>query len=635
MLRQLCSVALTAPIRLRDYQSDAIDKVLNSLKNGVRRPAVVLATGGGKTVVMSHLIPKIQSQNEAKKTLVLAHKEELVRQIAQTLRRVNPDLEVEVDMQKQKPSSSADVIVGSVPSLVRLTRLNWYNPKEFKAIILDECHHAAASSWTKILHHFGALNDDLELAVVGFTATLERADGASLGEIFQEVAYERSLLTMIEQKELCDAQFLSIQLDMNLSNVSLFAGDYKQGELDKHVNTKDVNLQLSRAYKKIKNQLGLKSTLIFCVTVEHCKTLCGVLQAQGVNAQYVSGDTVRHERRAILQDFKDGLIEVLCNVLVFTEGTDIPNIDSLILARPTRSRPLLTQMIGRGLRLHQGKEQCHIIDMVDATDLGILSVPILFGLPQSHKIDRKSFKDLEQDKQEYEELRAAAERNSIMKDILDNTNRDKNWDVKLEKKGGFAELMKLQEAETESIHKFRDTLLKDPYDWVRIEYNVWGTKGKYDYQYWIIEMPNHELDQCSLYVLELATRKQIIASNFKCQRKTKLLINTGKLPYLLGIVRQSNGFKSFNRVKPATDKQKALISKIFSTKVRNVFGTDGHKAFEHRIQVMDQNEVSALMVASSYSMNCWYVYKKLKMMVEDGKAQNTSVEGDNVWVNES
>lgn len=631
-------MASMPPMKLREYQSDAINKVLESLKKGVRRPAIVLATGGGKTVVMSHLIPKIEPQAKGAKTLVLAHKEELVRQIAQTLRRVNPDLEIDIDMQRQKPSLSADIIVGSVPTLVRLTRLQWYNPKDFKAIVLDECHHATASSWTKILNYFGALDADLKMTVVGFTATLERADGASLGEIFEEIAYERSLLTMIEQKELCDAKFLSIQLNMDLSNVALYGGDYKQDELDSHMNTQDVNLQLARAYKKIQKQLGLKSSLIFCVTVEHCKTLCGVLQAQGVNAQYVSGNTVRHERRAILQDFKDGLIEVLCNVLVFTEGTDIPNIDSLILARPTKSRPLLTQMIGRGLRLHQGKEHCHIIDMVDATDLGILSVPILFGLPQNHKINMKSFKDLEKDKQDFdkdEEIRLAEERRNNIRDILNSTDREKDWDVKLEQRGGFAELLKLQQTETQSTQKSRDSLLKDPNDWVRLENNVWGCKGKSAFQYWIIEMADHELDQCSLYTLSIATRKQILASNFKCQRKSQLLINTGKLPYLLGIVRQNNGFKSFKTAKPATDKQKALILKTFSSKVKNIFGTDGLEAFESQVQGMAQKEVNALIVASSYSMNCWYVYKKLKQMVENGRFQDTLEKADNVWVEET
>lgn len=634
MFRRFYSAIMSHPMVLRDYQSDAIEKVLLSIKRGIKRPAVVLATGGGKTVVMSHLIPKIEGPSARKKTLVLAHKEELVRQIAQTLRRVNPHLEVEIDMQKQKPTPSADIVVGSVPTLVRLTRLHMYDPSEYKAIVLDECHHATASSWMKILDYFGALEDDLDLVTLGFTATLERADGMSLGTVFQEVAYERSLLTMIEQQELCDAQFLSIKLDMTLSDVPIYAGDYKQAELDRRVNTDEVNLQLARAYKKVKKQLGLKSTLVFCVSVEHCKTLCGVLQAQGVNAQYVYGETVKHERRAILEDFKNGKIDVLCNVLVFTEGTDIPNIDSLILARPTKSRPLLTQMIGRGLRLHQGKEHCHIIDMVDATNVGILSVPILFGLPLNHNISKKSFQDLQDDKVKYDELveiQASQERQNRIKDLLSNSCREKDWDVKLEQRGGFAELMKLHQMETPNIKNLKQQFYSDTNDWVRLEYNVWGTVSSHKGQYWLIETnEENQMDKCSLYTLDIASREQILASNFKCARKWKLLINKGELPYLLGIVSQNKSqYSRFNiQKRPATDRQKTLLLKKYSSKVKALFNERAVETFKMKLNEIDQRQVTALLVAADYSMNCWYVYKTLKSMVDVNREELEAKDGN-------
>ncbi|WPK25239.1 hypothetical protein PUMCH_002545 [Australozyma saopauloensis] len=627
MFRRWYSIAVQKPILLRDYQLDAVNKVLDAFKNGVNRPAVVLATGGGKTVVMSHLIPKIQSPSQQRsKTLVLAHKEELVRQIAQTLRRVNPTLCVDIDMQRQKPSPEADIIVGSVPTLVRLTRLNWYDPAQFKAIVLDECHHATASSWTKILGHFGALEPSLDTKVVGFTATLERADGQSLGNVFEEIVYERNLLTMIEQNELCDARFLSIKLAMNLNAVSVVAGDYKQTELDTCVNTEDVNLQLAFAYKRIRKKLQLKSTLIFCVSVEHCKTLCGVLQAQGVNAQYVSGETVKHERREILEDFKSGKIDVLCNVLVFTEGTDIPNIDSLILARPTKSRPLLTQMIGRGLRLHHGKEHCHIIDMADATSLGILSVPILFGLPATHNVNKKTFKDLEEEKKEYDqeaELEAAIEREKAIQNILQRSNREANWQIKLEKRGGFADFLKLQETPTNAL-KILSKLFYEDYNnnWVRLERDVWGAQASTVRRIWVVENTDeNESDTCSLYLVENASRQQLLASNFKCQRQTKLLINTGKLPYLLGIVSQSNGrSQKFKRLSsPATIKQQDLLFKKYKGKVKGVFGAGAVSHFEKLLETLTQRQVDELIVASDYSMDCWFVYKTLKKLIDAEK----------------
>lgn len=181
------SIATEPLIKLRDYQEHAVKNTLESIERGVKRPAVVLATGGGKTVVMSHLIPQIKSQNKGDKVLVLAHKQELVRQAAATIHRSNPDLRVCIDMAKAKPDlENQDVVVASVPTLVYRTRMERYDPTQYKAIILDECHHATAHSWMKILDYFGALEADAKVYTIGFTATLERADGMSLGNEFGE-----------------------------------------------------------------------------------------------------------------------------------------------------------------------------------------------------------------------------------------------------------------------------------------------------------------------------------------------------------------------------------------------------------------------------------------------------------------
>ena len=646
-------------------------KVVDAIKNGTRRPAVVLGTGGGKTVVMAHLIPRLPYRTGTK-TLVLAHKEELVRQIAQTVRRANPTLQVDVDMRKLKPSADADVIVGSVPTLVRQTRLRWYDPTQFKAVLVDECHHATALSWTKILDHFNALSRDLPVLVVGFTATLERADGASLGRVFDAVAYERNLLTMVNNRELCDARFLTVQLDLDLDQVAVCDGDYVPAQLDQHVNTCDVNLQLARAYATLKRRLGLTATLVFCVSVEHCRTLCAVFQAQGINAQYVSGETVRHERLAILDDFRRGRIDVLCNVLVFTEGTDIPNIDSLVLARPTRSRPLLTQMVGRGLRLHHRKSHCHVIDMVDVTGIGVLSVPLLFGLPATHDVRDKTIRDLSHDKAaiDLEELRRVAEeRVRAVRDLLDHARRPTDWDVRLELHGGFAELIRLHLMALALQQGLAKQFARDRNEWVRLEHNVWGTESADSGKFWLVEVGHEDgrssgrsssgeselnlgrridLDrllvsdqadvtavtrkkdacthadspECRLYFVTLATRAQIVASNYKCKRKVKLLVNSGRLAYLLGIVQQ-NSSRWHKRNGPATERQQALVAKTMLGRVRKVFRPGAENAFRQLLQYADQRQVRALLLAWRYSPSCWYVYSTLRGMVERGMAEQS------------
>jgi len=222
----------------------------------------------------------------------------------------------------------------------------------------------------------------------------------------------------------------------------------------------------------------LKSTLVFCVDINHCKTLCGVLQAHGVNAQYVTGETAKYVRQDILEDFKQGKIAVLCNVLVFTEGTDIPNLDLLILARPTKSRPLLTQMVGRGLRLHKGKDTCHVIDMVSTMKVGVLSVPTLFGLPAGHSVDKKLFAELDLDKEAVDEASEQLEAQTRADDVrrlVEYQQLIRDTKLKFDVINGFAAMILTSKTELKEHPERVHGLFRDlGFDWVRLEYNVWG-----------------------------------------------------------------------------------------------------------------------------------------------------------------
>ncbi|KAI5958078.1 irc3 [Candida theae] len=369
------------PIQLRDYQEDAVQAVLNKLASGVKKPAVVIATGGGKTVVFSHLIPYLKplSKERGNKVLILAHTEELIDQAARSIRLMNPGLKVDVEMRKLKASPEAEVVVASVPSLVNRRRFEKFEPIEFKSIIIDECHHAPAITYRKVLNHFHALDSDSTISVIGFTATLMRHDKQSLGHIFDEIVYERSLKSMIKSKELADAKISEVKVELNLDKVKTVRNEYDPASLYTAMKEIDFNEKIVLAYLRLKKEVDCKSTLIFCVGVEHCYEVCALFQSHGINAQYVTGETSKVERAVIIEDFKRGLIPVLCNVQVFTEGTDMPNIDSLILARPTMSKSLMIQMIGRGLRLHKEKTHCHIVDMVELTRQGIDIKPTLEG----------------------------------------------------------------------------------------------------------------------------------------------------------------------------------------------------------------------------------------------------------------
>jgi ATP-dependent helicase IRC3 len=198
---------------------------------------------------------------------------------------------------------------------------------------------------------------------------------------------------MIDENWLSDVVFTTVELKADLTKVSSSAhGDFQTAALSKAINTDETNELVVQAWTT--KAKGRNSTLIFCVDLSHVTSLTARFRAYGVDAQFVTGDTPSKIRSARIDAFRNGEFPILLNCGVFTEGTDIPNIDCVLLARPTKSRNLLVQMIGRGMRLYKGKENCHIIDMVAALSSGVVSTPTLFGLDPGELIERASTKSL-------------------------------------------------------------------------------------------------------------------------------------------------------------------------------------------------------------------------------------------------
>lgn len=613
-------------ISLRDYQQDAIKQVKYAIERGVRRPAFVLATGGGKTMVFSHLIPDLPriTPSRGSKVLVLAHKEELVKQAAATIQRVNPDLTVEIDMRHLKPSFQADVIVGSVPTLVRMQRLQKYNPDDFKAIILDECHHATASSWTKILKYFNADSPQLEIVVVGCTATMERSDAAALGNVFDEIVYERDLLSMVENKELVDVKFSSLKLDIDLKALPTKFNDYETTSLSNLMNTEDTNIIVASSYKKLRKEYGFKATLMFCVDIDHCKTLCGVLQSHGINAQYVTGDTVKLERHGLVEDFKQGKIDVLCNVQVFTEGTDIPNIDSLFLVRPTKSRPLLVQMIGRGLRLHEGKTHCHVVDIAGTRGTGIQSVPTLFSLPSDYLIHGKTFRDLEKEKEEYleEEQNKEVERKLEEQKLVERMKQVEN---KLALEFTTVEGFMALEAssmndyrENRDVHKF---LNKDILKWLRLEYDLWA--NPIDERFLLLQKFNSgEENFYKLYITKFTSLQHRLASNYQCGKianKTELIASHNLETVLAKAASLRSELKPPFKVPdgPITKKQVDYIYKRFKVQVKKYYADtpELQQKLMDELSLLTKTQAGFIIFALKYSTSTLYNKWELQSML--------------------
>ncbi|AGO12769.1 AaceriADR302Wp [[Ashbya] aceris (nom. inval.)] len=415
---QRAQYTVAAALPLREYQQACIDECLRCIADGRRRIGVSLATGGGKTVIFANLLNALRQghQGQRFRALVLVHRRELAQQATRTLKRCAPDLNVQVEMAAQRANlETADVVVASVLSLIR--RLDQYPRGSIDAIIIDEAHHAAADSYLRVLEHLGAGTKDTTVPVIGFSATFERADRKALSRAMDEIVFHKGILEMIDEKWLCEGRFTTGDVDADLDAVAVSASDFQLSSLSQVMNTEQVNRIVLNTYLHKRREHKLKSALLFGVDVSHVRSLCMLFQAGGVEAQYVTAKTRPSERDSIVEDFRSGKIEVLMNCGIFTEGTDIPNIDCLLLCRPTRSRTLLIQMIGRGLRQHHSKDHCHVIDFVSACKVGVVSVPSLMGIDgHDTALDDATLDEIEkirtklEERQQMESLAAANKR---------------------------------------------------------------------------------------------------------------------------------------------------------------------------------------------------------------------------------
>ncbi|KAL6160667.1 putative ATP-dependent helicase IRC3 [Exserohilum turcicum] len=402
---------------LREYQEECIQAVLSYLQAGHKRLGASLATGSGKTVIFTHLIDRVPATGNASQALILAHRRELVEQAARHCALVYPDKHVDIEMGSHQASGAADITVASIQSITSGDRLRKFDPSRYKLVLVDEAHHIVSQSYLDVLEHFGLRHatdwsKTSAPALVGVSATFSRFDGKKLGAAIDHIVYHRDYVDMIEENWLSDVIFTTVDIKADLTKVGTGAnGDFQTGALSKAINTDETNdLVVKTWMTKARDR---HSTLIFCVDLSHVTNVTNLFRQAGINAQFVTGDTPTKIRSARIDAFRNREFPVLLNCGVFTEGTDIPNIDCVLLARPTKSRNLLVQMIGRGMRLYGGKDNCHVIDMVSALSTGVVSTPTLFGLDPAEIVEKADTKALaklrearESEKQREEEVAA-------------------------------------------------------------------------------------------------------------------------------------------------------------------------------------------------------------------------------------
>lgn len=431
---------MTAPaigLELRPYQEEALDKTAHAEHRGVRRQLGVAATGLGKTVMFSAL-----AQRRAGRTLILVHREELVRQAAAKIREIWPGVDVGV-VKGTENEIRSQVVIASVQTLSRPNRLErlmmaiehdgMLGPVDrFDMVIIDEAHHAAATSYRSILDRLDAGAPDGPL-LLGVTATPDRGDGRGLDDLFDEIVWSYDIRWGIRAGFLSDLRGKRVTIDaLDLSSVRVSRGDYQVGDAGRALTDAGAPDAVVAAW--IEHALG-RRTLAFWPTVEAARQCAVAFTNAGVRAGFVSGETPIDERRRVLEAYSCGEIDVLANCAVLTEGYDEPRTDCIIVARPTQSRALYTQMVGRGTRRHPDKIDCLVLDVVGATeDHSLVTIPALFGVTTKKMRDR------------------LGDGSSLAGDVLDEYDAD------------LVRVGKLTAAEAELFHKMR----RDGIAWISI-----------------------------------------------------------------------------------------------------------------------------------------------------------------------
>jgi superfamily II DNA or RNA helicase len=380
------------PIQLRDYQSQCLTAIFSRYKAGARRQLICLPTGTGKTVIFAQFPSFFRMK---RRMLVLAHRAELLHQARDKILAANPSLKVEIEQAGASASEDSDIVVASVQTLGRqgTPRLARFNPDQFSIVVIDEAHHATADTYRRIVEHMGLLGSDTTKLLVGFTATPKRSDGIGLDVIFDEIAFSRTIPEMMQAGYLAPVAGYRVETDVDLSRVKTSMGDFVVSQLSGAVNIESRNALVVKAFREL---VPDRKTLVFCVDVAHALDLAAAFNHFGIQAAPVTGDMPSDERAENLAAFSSGRLQVLTNCMVLTEGYDEPAVDGIILARPTKSALLYTQMIGRGTRLHPGKTDVTVVDVVDnSSKHRLVTLPSLFGLAENFNLKGRTTIEVE------------------------------------------------------------------------------------------------------------------------------------------------------------------------------------------------------------------------------------------------
>lgn len=367
-------------MQLRPYQQEAREAIQKEWSDGRKKTLLVLPTGCGKTIVFSKVIEDRVRMGE--RVLVLAHRGELLDQASDKLQKSTGLKTATEKAEKTSLGSFFRVVVGSVQTLQQEKRLSKFPPDFFDTIVVDEAHHCISNGYQRVLKHFE------EASVLGVTATPDRGDMKNLGSYFESLAYEYTLPKAIKEGYLSPIKALTIPLKLDLSAVKQQAGDFSSRDLGTALDPYLENI----ADEMIKHCSNRK-TVVFLPLVKTSQKFKAILNERGFKAAEVNGSS--QDRAEILEDFENDKYNVLCNSMLLTEGWDCPSVDCIIVLRPTKVRSLYSQMVGRGTRLYEGKEELLLLDFLWHTERHELCHPAHL-IASSDEVAKKMTENIEE-----------------------------------------------------------------------------------------------------------------------------------------------------------------------------------------------------------------------------------------------
>jgi len=335
-------------LELRSYQKEALERLAQMRLEGKSIALLPHATGTGKTIISI-----IDAKLIGGRTLYIAHRKDLLKQTYRKFKELWPEVECGFFMGDEQ-NLTAHVVIGSIQSVSG--QLQKFGKKDFQYLIIDEAHHAAARTYRRILSYF---EPDF---ILGLTATPERADNQSILELFRESAHRLTLREAIEQGDLVPIRCVRVLTNVDLKKIRFNEVQYNQKDIETTIMIPARDRLIVKTY--LDHAPG-KRAVNFCVNIKHGENLAALYRENSVKADSVSGRLSQSERDRILKDFKMGNIDVLCACDILNEGWDCPEIEVLLMARPTLSKVVYLQQLGRGTRKSPGKEHLLVFDFVD------------------------------------------------------------------------------------------------------------------------------------------------------------------------------------------------------------------------------------------------------------------------------